>query len=798
MTHFLFSARSLTVGGGFELWFSDGTEEGTRLVRDINPGPGDSAPRALTPLNDGRVVFSAIEPETGRGLWITDGTEAGTALVTELEPGQAGNVTNLAPFGTGRALFSGFSMDIGSEPRLTDGTAEGTVALANIHEGLNPNFAVPFPSSSSPRDFFMLDDSRALFSALDSAHGREIWITDGTTDGTRLVKDINPGPESSNPWRFFSLDDTRALFIADDGTHGTELWVTDGTDAGTFMVKDIYPGQMTLGENEYNNSSSPQSFAMLGDGRVLFAAVQEAALDMWVTDGTEDGTVRFSDVVSGPEGRLGSPVALDDGRAIFINTFFNNTLGLTGRELWVTDGTEDGTERITDWSHVSAVPTQVSNLAAIGGGRALFFANDPENGRSLWITDMTEAGTAHVQTIGDADSLRAVHDIVPLSEDRAVVLVRPFGNTTDPVELWITDGTPEGTGRLRDDIRVKASEFGRGTTVLPIPLPEVAIVPLEADRNEGDAGVTQFTFTVSLSSVALTDISVDYTVTGSGDAPADGTDLAGGALPSGTISFVLGETEQTLVIPVQGDLFHEPDESFLVTLSNPQGATLAPEHANAAGIIRNDDPPPQAQDDLVSVMQDQDAAGNVLANDTGAELVVATIDGIQLDGETQVTGALGTLTIAPDGSFSYLADQAVHLPAGVEHTDSFDYTVREPAGATASATLTITITGVNDPAGIAGDISGAVTEDDTAQQVAAGVLTITDPDAGEDRFADPDPAALQGNFGTFAFDPLTGAWAYTLDNNAEAVQALGAGEQVTDSLSVTSLDGTASETITIT
>lgn len=205
---------------------------------------------------------------------------------------------------------------------------------------------------------------------------------------------------------------------------------------------------------------------------------------------------------------------------------------------------------------------------------------------------MTKAGTALPQTIGDADSPRAIHDIVPLSEGWAVVLVCPFGHTTAPVELWITDGTPKDTGRLRDDIMVKASEFGRGAPVLLIALQEVAIAPLDADREERDAGATAFTFTVSLSSVALTDITVDHTVTGAGDAPADGADFTGGIFPLAAACFALDDTEHTLVIAVQGDLFHERDESFLVTLSNPQGATLTPEHAIATGIIRNDDPPP--------------------------------------------------------------------------------------------------------------------------------------------------------------------------------------------------------------
>ena len=78
------------------------------------------------------------------------------------------------------------------------------------------------------------------------------------------------------------------------------------------------------------------------------------------------------------------------------------------------------------------------------------------------------------------------------------------------------------------------------------------------------------------------------------------------------------------------------------------------------------------------------------------------------------------------------------------------------------------------------------------------MVSVTDPDAGEDRFADPAPATLAGSYGSFAFDPLTGEWSYTLDNDLDAVQSLPEGAEVTDSLTVTSLDGTASETITVT
>ena len=79
------------------------------------------------------------------------------------------------------------------------------------------------------------------FTATDGDHGRELWVTDGTTDGTRLVKDIRPGSAGSAP-KALTRVGSRLFFTADDGVHGRELWVSDGTAAGTRLVKDLTSG----------------------------------------------------------------------------------------------------------------------------------------------------------------------------------------------------------------------------------------------------------------------------------------------------------------------------------------------------------------------------------------------------------------------------------------------------------------------------------------------------------------------------------------------------------------------------
>ncbi|WJI42129.1 VCBS domain-containing protein [Mesorhizobium opportunistum] len=69
-----------------------------------------------------------------------------------------------------------------------------------------------------------------------------------------------------------------------------------------------------------------------------------------------------------------------------------------------------------------------------------------------------------------------------------------------------------------------------------------------------------------------------------------------------------------------------------------------------------------------------------------------------------------------------------------------------------------------------------------------------DVDAGQAHFAAVAPAALAGTYGNFSFDSATGVWGYTLDNSKAATEALNAGDTQTDTLTVSSLDGTASQT----
>jgi hypothetical protein len=120
----------------------------------------------------------------------------------------------------------------------------------------------------------------------------------------------------------------------------------------------------------------------------------------------------------------------------------------------------------------------------------------------------------------------------------------------------------------------------------PPPAEEtVSIAATDANKPEGDAGTTAFTFTVTRANPDG-DASVDWSVQ-FGSATAD--DFAG--LLEGTVTFLGDDTEETITIEVAGDTLFEGNETFSVVLSNPSTGTVIGT-ATASGTIQNDDPQP--------------------------------------------------------------------------------------------------------------------------------------------------------------------------------------------------------------
>jgi ELWxxDGT repeat protein len=110
-----------------------------------------------------------------------------------------------------------------------------------------------------------------FFAADDGVHGRELWVSDGTAAGTRMVRDIRPGPRASHPQALRVVDGLLA-FAADDGVHGLEPWRSDGSEGGTHLMGDVLAGPL---------SSSPQEFTAAGPWLVFNAGRPAAGYELF-------------------------------------------------------------------------------------------------------------------------------------------------------------------------------------------------------------------------------------------------------------------------------------------------------------------------------------------------------------------------------------------------------------------------------------------------------------------------------------------------------------------------------------
>ena len=134
-----------------------------------------------------------------------------------------------------------------------------------------------------------------IFFAADSASGSsQLWVSDGTTAGTHLVKAINPsGDDQVN---YIVPFGDGVMFRAYDVAHQLELWISDGTESGTHMVKDINAIMDADAEDGRTFTSYPQNLYSL-NGVVFFAANDGfTGVELWKSDGTETGTVLVKNI----------------------------------------------------------------------------------------------------------------------------------------------------------------------------------------------------------------------------------------------------------------------------------------------------------------------------------------------------------------------------------------------------------------------------------------------------------------------------------------------------------------------
>jgi ELWxxDGT repeat protein len=221
-----------------ELWSSDGTTTGTVKLRDFVRYPLDCDWGVGPMLDDltnvnGQLFFTFVPCHTLRELWTSDGTITGTVALKPIVP-DLGNDLDVVPSReltnvNGTLFLVGYDRSNGGELWKSDGTPDGTRIVKDIRSG---------GDSSSPLHLTSVS-GRLFFAADDGDHSIELWTSDGVASGTILVKDINQKTRSAEASLLTNMKN-KLFFSADDGYHGLELWMSDGTSSrSTGMMDDL-------------------------------------------------------------------------------------------------------------------------------------------------------------------------------------------------------------------------------------------------------------------------------------------------------------------------------------------------------------------------------------------------------------------------------------------------------------------------------------------------------------------------------------------------------------------------------
>lgn len=437
---FYFVARSQNANNS-ELWKSDGTQAGTTILKDINPGTTGSDPLYFKEWN-GQLYFRATTATNGDELWKTDGTTAGTLLVKDIYPG----TSDSSPTSIGFWEKNGFFFFLAANGSTTnkeiwksDGTTSGTTLLKEIAPGtVGSNFSGYYEMNGV-----------LYFSADNNNTGNELWKTDGSTAGTTLVKDIYPGPLSSfNSFGlsvFWEKDGSfffKAMNSSDINIQNLEIWKSDGTAAGTVILRDIKPGVVSSYAQKFNEF----------EGNLYFSADNDNGYELWKTNGTTSGTVMVKDINPGIYSafNLGSfNIVWQKDGYFFFGAFSSADIssgnGLD-RELWKSDGTTAGTTRVKD---IYAGTENGFNSALHSTENTLFFnASSAANGRELWKTDGTTTGTTLVKDIYPGSADGDPQNVFTFYNGFYYLTAR--NNATTNQEIWRTDGTSAGTTLVMD------------------------------------------------------------------------------------------------------------------------------------------------------------------------------------------------------------------------------------------------------------------------------------------------------------------------------------------------------------
>lgn len=476
------------------LWKSDGTSAGTMQVKNINPGGRNIYLYKDFENANGTLLFSFYDDAHGYEIWKSDGTEAGTTMIKDISPGVSDSRSdNITYIGNSISVFEASDGKHGLELWRTDGTEAGTSMVKNINKSVSSS---SFPSLLTQN----ADSSKLLFVADDLKHGKELRITDGTKQGTHVVRDLIEGSFGSSPYSLVNLNNATYFLanIADTANHTTsdlavitKLCKTDGTLPGTKKLS------LPSLESVINQGYFMEVYWMGASSDLLYLYIinhSSNEAELWRSDGTEAGTFALETNLD--------PYYATNLKTAGNKLFFTNYDFTYGYELFVTNGTVAGTGIVKDIAP-GFNSSNPSNFSSFNG--KLYFTADVGYGPFVWSSDGTLAGTTKVKpliisynpfveannklffagtrTVGKGTELYAIDGITNTAYLVKDIYSGPGSSNTynlaggdtliyftaddgiHGTQLWKSNGTSEGTKRILTTPDIGSSYVANFTTV---------------------------------------------------------------------------------------------------------------------------------------------------------------------------------------------------------------------------------------------------------------------------------------------------------------------------------------------
>ncbi|QSR78360.1 retention module-containing protein [Aeromonas hydrophila] len=630
-------------------------------------------------------------------------------------------------------------------------------------------------------------------------------VITGSDTGAVTEDETNPTLTETGTLSVTDVDGAdEAKFLAGNGTPSAGALGSLTIDADGNWTYNVANGDVQyLGEGE----TKVETFTVASvDGTthtvtITITGVNDAAVITGTDSGavtedetnptlTETGTLSVSDVDGADEakfvagngvasaGALGSLTIDADGNWTY--NVANGDVqylgeGETKVETFVVKSV-DGTEHT-----VTITITGVNDAAVITGSDTGAVTEDETN------PTLTETGTLSVTDVDGADEAKFLAgNGTPSAGALGSLTIDADGNWTYNVANGDVQYLGEGETKVETFV-VKSVDGTEHTVTITITGVNDAAVITGSDTGAVTEDETNPTLTET-GTLSVTDV----------DGADEAKFLAGNGTPSagalGSLAITEGGAWTYNVDNSKVQYLGEGEtrtESF--TVQSVDGTT----HTVTITITGVNDGAVVAGDDLGAVTEDLNVVGGKLS-DSGV-LTISDADQGQAKfvagNGTPSAGALGSLAITEGGTWSYNVDNNKVQYLGLGETRVESFTVQSVDGTT--HTVTITITGVNDGAVVAGDDLGAVTEDLNVvggKLSDSGVLTISDADQGQAKFVAGNGTPSVGALGSLSITE-TGTWSYNVDNSK--VQYLGQGETRIETFTVKSVDGT-SHTVSVT